>query len=271
MGQDILHRTWLGDIVHGDISLHDPTCKMKHNILHLDSVTSTNSWLAVEGREMPHATVVTTREQTAGRGQRGNSWESQPGANLTFSMLLRPESIAAHSQFTISEAVALGIADALRHYLPADRVKIKWSNDIYVDNRKICGILIENSITGDRIGRSIAGIGINVNQEEFHSDAPNPVSMRNITGIEYNLDEVLNLVIDSILARLDEGIANPASLHRAYIESLWGKEGRTYRDTATGEIFSAIIEDVAPIGHIHLRDTSGRLRIHAFKEIAVIL
>lgn len=141
---------------------------------------STSNYLASIADESPHGFVVEAEAQTAGRGQRGNSWESEPRMNILMSVLLRPEGIAPSEQFLISQAVSVAIVRVLRHYLP--EVRIKWPNDIYVGDRKICGILIENSITATKIIHSIVGIGLNVNQREFHSDAPNPVSMFQLTG-----------------------------------------------------------------------------------------
>ncbi|MDE5927427.1 MAG: biotin--[acetyl-CoA-carboxylase] ligase, partial [Duncaniella sp.] len=144
-----------------------------------DTLPSTSSYLAGIAADAPHGTVVMAREQTAGRGQRGNSWEAEPGCNITLSLLLRPEGLHPARQFVISQAVSLAIADLVSHFVAAP-VSIKWPNDIYVDDRKICGILIENTITGTSIDRTIVGIGLNVNQTEFRSDAPNPVSMRQL-------------------------------------------------------------------------------------------
>lgn len=240
----------------------------RYNIIRLEECDSTNTYLSKIARESPHGTVVITTTQTAGRGQRGNSWEAEPGKNLTFSLLLKPENVAAHDQFYISEAVALGIADALRHYLDGFPVSVKWPNDIYVGDRKICGILIENSLSGNTIGHSIAGIGINVNQREFKSDAPNPVSAVMLTGKELLLDEVLTEVIDAVYGRLSQ----PLDLrHADYMQSLWRRDGGNYRDTATGEEFSAVITGVAPTGHLSLLDSFGNTHTYAFKEVTALL
>lgn len=242
-------------------------------MLWLDSVKSTNSYMAEIAADAPHGLVVAAREQTAGRGQRGNSWEAEPGKNLTFSLLIRPDGVDAADQFCISEAVALGVVDAIKAVLPLDEgrmVAIKWPNDIYWNNRKICGILIENSLMGRSINHSIAGIGINVNQAVFVSDAPNPVSILQISGRVTNLESFLGLVGKCILERLS---MSREELHREYMPSLWGRDGLTYRDTATGEVFRASIDGVAPSGHITLRlsDGSPQTRVYAFKEVAVVL
>ncbi len=239
-----------------------------HNIIRLEECGSTNSHLAAIAREVPHGTVVVTRSQTAGRGQRGNTWESEPGKNLTFSLLLKPRDITAHDQFYISEAVALGITDTLRRHLENHHVKIKWPNDIYAGDKKICGILIENSLSGNLIGHSIAGIGINVNQRRFNSDAPNPVSAVMLTGNELKLDTLLS----DVLTAIDNRLRQPVDMrHHDYLSSLWRRDGGNYRDTASGEEFSAIITGVAPTGHLSLLDSFGNTRVYAFKEVQAII
>ena len=171
-------------------------------IIWRDTCPSTNSDPAVLDPEAPHGLVVAAREQTAGRGQRGNTWESGPGLNLSFSIVLRPAGIHPARQFCISEAVALAVAETVEEELCRngvdDPVYVKWPNDIYVGDRKICGILIENTITGTHIDKSIVGIGLNVNQREFLSDAPNPVSLIQLTARETPLDSLL----DRLTARL---------------------------------------------------------------------
>ena len=162
-------------------------------LIHISETNSTNSYLqnfcAKEKTE--EFTTVAADYQTSGRGQRGNSWESEPHKNLLFSFVLFPEFLEARRQFLISQIVSLAIKEELDTY--TDDVSIKWPNDIYWKEKKICGILIENDLIGRNISRSIAGIGININQEEFHSPAPNPVSLYQITGKQYDIYEVLKL------------------------------------------------------------------------------
>lgn len=242
---------------------------MNINFIHLPEVDSTNTWLRDHVHGLPHATVVTATSQTAGRGQRGNTWESDPGANLTFSMLLRPDSFPAARQFNISEAVALGIVFALQSLLPHHSVTVKWPNDIYVGDRKICGILIENSLEGSLISHSIAGIGINVNQERFLSDAPNPISLYQLTGRKYLLQPLLRSASHNIITLLHY---DREKLHSLYLHHLYARHGARYRDTATQRIFSATIHDIAPDGMLTLCDsTDSTLHTYAFKEVALIL
>ncbi len=154
----------------------------------LDECVSTNTQVT-EYPLSEEGVIVAVRCQTGGRGQKGNSWEAQPGKNLTFSAMWKPRGIAAREQFSISEAVALAVVDFLED--AGINAKVKWPNDIYVDDRKICGILIEHSVMGTEISRTIAGVGINVNQREFLSGAPNPVSMASIAGTEFPTERLL--------------------------------------------------------------------------------
>lgn len=244
-------------------------------IIRLDSVTSTNTYMATLPPDTPDGTVVTVRDQTCGRGQRGNSWEAAPGKNITLSILLRPEEVEARSQFMVSEAVALGVADTVMEFLGPDaNVKVKWPNDIYVDDRKICGILIENTLCGRKIERSIAGIGLNVNQERFLSDAPNPVSMYMLSGREFPVCDVEEALCRNVL-ELTRGYLTPerfGHLHSRYCSMLWRGEGFfPYREAASGERLEAAVDSIAPTGHMTLRLTDGSLRTYAFKEVHAIL
>ena len=242
--------------------------------INLESTRSTNSYLADIASDSKHGTVVSTIEQTAGRGQRGNTWEAEPGKNLTFSMLLRPENIDARQQFAISEIVSIAITTSLQKYITDKKVSIKWPNDIYVDDMKICGILIENSLMGNKINYSIAGIGINVNQQKFLSDAPNPISLYNIINKETPLSTLLDEICCEILQlmNLHNDAVSLAKLHDTYIQLLWRNDGfYPYQDTATNERFDARIIDVAPTGLLSLQDTQNLTRTYAFKEVSAIL
>lgn len=220
----------------------------------IDECGSTNSEL---GKDAPHGCAVMARRQTAGRGQRGNSWESEAGKNVTLSIMLRPEGLAAVRQFEVSEAVALAVADLVEAQ-GVSGVRVKWPNDVYVGDRKIAGILIENSLRGALIGRSIAGIGLNVNQTEFVSGAPNPVSLRQLTGREFDPEELAGRLVERVLERV--GRDN----HAEYRRRLWRGEGVWPWLTADGEEFTAAIIDVLPTGGLIL---SGRPEPFAFKEV----
>ena len=251
-------------------------------IINIEETTSTNSYLARIAAESPHGTVVSAYRQTAGRGQRGNSWESEPGKNLTFSILLKGTGVAPSDQFQLSEACALGVARALKRYV--GEASVKWSNDIYYGDSKICGMLIEHSLSGGKIDHTIAGIGINVNQTVFLSDAPNPISMAMAAGREFDTGEVLESVCGEIL-RLCASLPSASSaLHGEFLDSLYRRDGSyPYRSTIdsvsvdgtetipAGAEFEAVILDVASDGILSLQTASGSVHRFAFKEVSFII
>lgn len=243
------------------------------SILQLDSVGSTNSYLATHASQLSHASVVSTYNQTSGRGQRGNSWESEPQKNLSFSLLFHPQNIIARQQFFISEAVSVAIVNTLRRYISNHKVSIKWPNDIYVDDSKICGILIENTLSGCNIAQSIVGVGLNINQRLFLSDAPNPISLIHCINTETPLNKILNEVTDEIISTFDhyDSTQQFTSLHKTYISMLWRGEGFHPYSTPDGAQFMARISNVAPDGIISLIDTQGCTHTFAFKEVTAIL
>ncbi len=242
------------------------------NRIELPQVQSTNTWLSQHAEGLPSLTVVTTPCQGAGRGQRGNSWESEDGKNLNFSMLWLPGGFPAQCQFAVSEAVALAVADTLEEC--GIYARVKWPNDIYAGDRKISGILIEHSVTGRDITQTVIGVGLNVNQLRFISDAPNPVSMAMLTGREHSVDDVCKTLAAHIERRL-QSTADPASrqaLHARYMERLWRGDGRMYQfATPDGSRFSAAIAGVASDGMLTLMGQSGAMRTYAFKEVSFIL
>src|SRR5680860_150521 len=159
------------------------------NIIVLKDVESTNNYanqLILSNAE--EGTVVLAQFQKKGRGQQGNQWESQSGKNLLASIILYPKFLKAGNQFLISKMVSLGLVEYLRHEVRD--VSIKWPNDIYIGNKKIAGILIENAIKGRNLFSTVIGVGLNLNQKNFLSDAPNPVSLYQLTGKEYNIKSV---------------------------------------------------------------------------------
>lgn len=237
----------------------------KVEIIRLEETDSTNNYLHIHRSEYTRpVTLVMAEYQTAGRGQRGNSWESECGRNLVFSMLVRPDLPVSHI-FALSEACALAIRDALTTF--TEGIEVKWPNDIYWHNRKIAGILIETSLTGKLIAEGIIGVGININQEEFRSDAPNPVSLLQILGLETDRDEVLRCILDYFMENLQLlHNADYDLLHERYMKVLYRREGyHPYRD-ADGD-FQAEIVAVESTGHLILKDMEGKTRRYAFKEV----
>lgn len=241
----------------------------------LDEAGSTNAVIRdMAAADATHGTVVAARKQTAGRGQRGNTWESEPGKNLTFSILLRPCGIEARRQFMLSEAVAVAVAETVESWLPDDApdVEVKWPNDIYIAGRKVCGILIENSLSGTSIGFSIVGVGININQEKFISDAPNPVSVIHYTKEELPLDSLLEDVSRRIVERCNGLPGDADDVHADFLARLWRRSGEHLFRIPGGEPFYASIAGVCPDGTLMLqRVGTTELHGYAFKEIEAVL
>lgn len=243
-------------------------------VITLPSIPSTNTWAKENSGRLTHGDIIVTHDQTAGRGQRGNHWEAQPGQNLTFSIFLQPAAIPPASQFLISEIVSLAVADTVRYHFHTDGIEedvtVKWPNDIYAGNRKIAGILIEHTVSGQSISHTVAGIGLNVNQTCFLSDAPNPVSMAMIAGKKFNLEEIMH----EIAGKIVRGINNPDrdNTHKTYLASLWRRDGATHCfSTPDGRKFMATIDDVSETGMLRLATPDKTFREFAFKEVAFIL
>ena len=245
---------------------------MRIRHIHLPETESTNLYAkAID--TMDDLTLITTDHQTAGRGQRGNSWESEAGRNLLFSLIIKPSTIPAAQQFVISELISVSICDTLSQYTPD--IRIKWPNDIYYRDRKLCGILIEHDIEGTHLSRSIIGVGVNVNQAEFVSDAPNPISLSQVLGHEVEREELLTRIVNHFAtlyewyAAQDEALDSP-TLHTRYTALLYRRnEEAPYRD-AQG-LFTATLRDVAPDGRLLLEDEQGTQRSYLFKEVAYII
>lgn len=247
------------------------------HIVKLQEVDSTNSYLSQHSEEFPVISAVIAERQTAGRGQRGNSWESEPGQNATLSIICHPAAwIKPSEQFVISQVVAVAIVETLRMFMPelTRSIAVKWPNDIYVSDRKICGILIENAVQGGSLVRSIIGIGLNVNQRVFLSDAPNPVSMAQLTRTTYDVEHVARCVCSSV-ERFFQGYCMPprhSRLRSRYFSMLWRSSGYyPYIDVATGEQFDGRISNIASDGRITLTDRNGGARTYAFKEVQAVL
>ena len=171
------------------------------HIIELKQTASTNVYTdkLLHSNKPEEGTVIIAYKQTKGKGQDQNSWESEANKNLTFSIILYPDFLNPSAQFRLIEVTSLGITDYIKTLLPPEQeLKIKWPNDIYIGDRKLCGTLVQNSIVGSELKESIVGIGLNVNQEKFVSDAPNPVSLKQITGVSYNLHECLKDLGSSI-------------------------------------------------------------------------
>ena len=253
---------------------------MDFQLIHIEETDSTNRWLrnymatdkhglarTSSVRESPSqsdAVIIVAEYQTAGKGCGSNSWESERGKNLTFSLLIHPQQIPANEQFRITEVASLALCETLARYI-SNKVEIKWPNDIYVGDRKICGMLIENRLQGPVIKDSIIGIGLNVNQRQFLSDAPNPVSLYQLTGQETDREALLKDFLEAF-----ERISPSETTSRDYRERLYRKGQEAIYEDQRGR-FKARLTDVLPDGRLVLRDETNRERAYAFKEVRFVV
>ena len=228
--------------------------------MHIDETDSSNRWLREQGGE--ENMVVWADYQTAGRGCGTNHWESERGKNLTFSMLLHPHDVPAQKQFRISRAISLAICKALGQHI--GDLSIKWPNDIYWRDGKIGGILIEVTLQGNKVKDCIIGIGLNINQRVFRSDAPNPVSMWQICEQETDCEQLLQEILQAFQEYMGK------SNKDEYQSMLYRRKGfHPYADKDGA--FMAEIIDVEDDGHLLLRDDNGQLRRYAFKEVTFVI
>lgn len=234
--------------------------------IYMEEVDSTNDVLRrYEGRE--EMVVVWTDFQHAGRGQGENHWESERGKNLTFSILIHPDNVLAREQYVISMAIAATMRKYLAQAL-SEEVCIKWPNDIFVGDQKIGGILIENRLKGGNIEDCVIGIGLNVNQTVFVSDAPNPVSMKQLENKDWDREEVLHGIIDLFVWQMEHFRRD--KIREKYRRHLYRGEGFHPYCDADG-IFEAELVTVEDDGHLVLRDKEEKIRSYAFKEVQFLI
>ena len=233
---------------------------MDFKLIHIEETDSTNRWLKAHGEG---TMVVVADYQTAGKGCGTNSWESERGKNLTFSMLIHPTDIPASQQFRITEVVSVALCEVLEQYI--GDVSIKWPNDIYMGDKKICGVLIENRLQGNVIVDSIIGIGLNVNQTEFVSDAPNPVSLRQLLGREIDREALLHDFLETL-----ETVSSSETTYSAYRNKLFRLGKQAVFSDETGR-FEGTIQDVETDGRLLIKDLSGQARRYAFKEVQFVI
>lgn len=230
-----------------------------------NSLDSTNNVALRQLPDIPSGTVIAAREQTAGRGQRGNTWFTEPGKNLTFSIVLKPEGLAAGDAHLLNYLASVAVAEFLEGY--GVSCCIKWPNDIYIGRKKICGILVENSLSGGCVAASVIGIGININQTRFPQLA-NATSLSLVTGREYVLEDCL----EAFMAVFESWQPRLSSLSGAYTSRLFQKGVQArYVDYLLGnEEFTGTICGVSQDGRLIIHDGATE-RLYRFKEVGYIL
>ena len=238
------------------------------NSFYIKQTPSTNalSWEMNREKSLTEGFVVYTDFQTEGKGQPGNSWESTRAKNLLFSMVLHPLQVPVTQVFLISQLVSVALKTTLDEYT-AD-ITVKWPNDIYWKDLKLGGILIENSLQGNKIKTVVIGIGLNVNQKSFESDAPNPVSLLQITGKSLNRKQLLLKIQKNILSLYNS--LDTKKIRTKYAESMYRKDGfHLYK--AENETFSGKITGVMPDGQLVVETANGEQKGFYFKEVQFVI
>ena len=236
-------------------------------LIFKENLSSSNSYASalLKKNKVQEGTIIYTNYQTDGRGHAGTTWESEDRKNLLISLILYPFMIKPSDQFMISKIISLGICDFLRQYTA--NVSIKWPNDIYVNNDKIAGILIEVSIIRNEIENVIAGIGLNINQKKFKSDAINPVSLRMITGTSYNIEECLANLAQFLDKRYYQLLQEKRSeIDSEYLSNLYRIEQWCNYSDSNG-FFEGKIISVNAIGCLQVEDRSGKINEYGLKEV----
>ena len=221
------------------------------------------------GDQIEGMTLVVADQQTGGRGQGENRWESEAGKNLTFSLLCHPRFVKASEQFILSQCMALAIWRSLDKLV--EGVSIKWPNDIYIFDRKVSGTLIECDLRGKEIENCIIGVGLNVNQREFRSDAPNPISLVQATGNEQDKEKLLDGILAEFQHLYEEVRAGGSEdVRKEYRQHIYRREGMHRYADVRGE-FTAEIADIEPTGHLLLRFENGNTCRYELKEVRFII
>ncbi len=244
--------------------------------INIPTVDSTNTFVremlaeessgnVVSASSLPGFTLVVADDQTAGRGQKGNTWETEKGKNLIFSLLCHPDMVKASEQFVLLQCMAIAVRDALAKV--ADGVTVKWPNDIYVGEKKISGTLIECDLKGKSIVNCILGVGININQTIFSSNVPNPTSLRLLTGRDTDRETVLADIMERFqlyYGWVSQGLSE--DVRKLYMQYLYRREGMHPYSDVRGD-FMAEIADVEPTGHLLLRFETGQVVRYEFKDV----
>lgn len=240
---------------------------LKKTFIFKKKVASTNTFLLEMSEEERVGKVIFVEEQTAGKGMGSNIWESFPGLNLTFSIGVDMSFLKAADQFLLSQAVPLGLLDAL----DLESLMVKWPNDLVYDGRKLCGILINSTIHGTMMGVSVVGIGLNVNQMEFQDWPTHPISLKMILGEEIELEPLLRQLVEAVdhrvrQLRTDEGVAKIKNdyLNHLFRYHQWGdyetKEGRVRR----------YITGLDQFGRLETLDEEGKKAVYDIKELMFV-
>ena len=238
---------------------------------HFKELDSTNAYLQRQQSERDIRNwVISTDEQTAGKGMGSNGWESEVGKNLTFSLAVDVGFMPAERQFLLSEGVALGLYEALISLIPAEKLHIKWPNDIYYESRKLAGILINSTIKANLMDTSIIGIGLNVNQMQFQNLPTYPVSLKMITGKDYDLQPLLEQIAEHIIRKVELLKTDPEAIEQEYLKRLF--RYRTWSDyEVSGKNMQLFMTGIDKFGRLQLIDEAQQSYCFEIKEIKFVL
>ncbi len=238
-----------------------------HYIYRVDS-TNRHAFGLCTRERIEEGTVYIAREQYDGKGYHQNIWLSEKDKNLTLSLVLRPEFIPPSDQFILTQIISLALTDLLNKLVSNHIICIKWPNDIYIDNRKVCGILVQNSIMGDKIDFSVVGIGLNVNQTKFPEELPNPVSISGVTGVVYEPVEILKNLLENIGKRYGQYREQPdrKALQKEYLDNLYRYGQPAEFKDETG-YFIGQITGVDEFGRLEIVSSGGNRKKYNFKEV----
>jgi len=241
---------------------------MGKKVVYMPSCHSTNEVASdlLKTQKIEEGTVIITDNQTSGRGQQGNHWESDKGKNITCSLILKPNALPLSDQFVLNIIVSLGVADLVSDVLSMD-AKVKWPNDVYCNNEKISGILINSTIKGHMLENSVVGIGLNVNQQHFSNTKATSLSL--LSGnTTYNLPQILESLILCIEKRYFQWKNDIDGLRNDYLKNMyWRDQVRTYKEN--GKYFTGIIKDVTNSGKLMVED-EVQTRLFDFKAIEFV-
>ena len=240
-------------------------------IIQIKEIDSTNNYLSkkLSASKIAEGTIVSALYQNAGKGHGTNQWESEKGKNILCSIILYPDFLPVDKNFLLSKVISLGIANYA--LTKSNFIKIKWPNDIYFKDFKISGILIENAIKGSKISQSIVGIGLNINQKIFTSDAPNPISLTQITNKTYSIIQEIVKLRNNIQFFYHKLKAQKyEEIDQEYLKCLYHfNELHSYK--SDGEIFKAKITGVNEFGHLQVLTDKKEMKEFDFKEIEFII
>jgi BirA family transcriptional regulator, biotin operon repressor / biotin---[acetyl-CoA-carboxylase] ligase len=247
-------------------NLNPNTLFVGKHLVYLPTCHSTNAVAAelIQSGKAFEGTLVVTLHQTAGRGQRGNTWEAAPGQNLTFSLVLNPTFVPVAEQYSLNIAIAVGVFEFLTKIFE-EGLKIKWPNDIYYNNKKLGGILIENTVKHLSLQHSIVGIGLNINQKEFAEGRA--VSLSQLAGQDFELVALLPQLLESLeksYLQLRQG--QISMLKHRYLQNLYKYQEKHLFEDEAGNMFAGIINGVDPYGRLAV-EVKEELKYYSFKEI----